>query len=714
MQSKEKYQEYYYVSRGNLLSIEFLNQNKLKSDDVLFLNWLTLVTRSAENRLLRRPADPKEQKESYYYFEDIIDNTKAEKREIILIVDESHKNAATTLAKDIIDYINPKIILKVSATPEHEPSFSDVKNNRAGFVEVSRQEVISEGLIKEKIVVQTDEDLQKFSGRDLDEILLDLGIEKRDALKKEFQSISKIVNPLMLIQLPNDDSKLLELGQKSKEEVVLTYLAKRGIKENEIALWFDGKSKNMEFITHNDSEVNFMLFKQAAGTGWDCPRAHVLVMFREINSPTFYIQTIGRILRMPEPHKKDDYTNNSNLRTAFLYTNYKRNEVAIPDQSPTNKPFTQFAKRKPNISNIELKSAFISHIDYGDLSNSTKFISSFIQSMNKYFGITTDDIFEKGIKKLKNSGIDLKPVVTNEIIVNAEYSDFDTINFDFRNKGQDHSYEMSTLDVEKTFNFWCYQILVEQTDKEAKVSNFSRSWATMKSAIRLWFKQFFFDNSPYYYKIFINDIDKKAASKIRPAITQALKDYRPILNEILIKKAKAQEEIETSVFTIKEEYLFTDDYIEITQNLCVLDKFLLFKNYSGRDNEIHFMNFIESKADKIEWWFKNGDSGKDYFAVKYFNTATKEHALFYPDWIIKFTDGKIGIFDTKSGRTATDTEGRAEALAVKLKDLNQAENKFVGGIIIFENGIWYYNYSEKYEYQKGKLNNDWKKLAELF
>jgi hypothetical protein len=31
-----------------------------------------------------------------------------------------------------------------------------------------------------------------------------------------------------------------------------------------------------------------MLFKQAAGTGWDCPRAHVLVMYREINSASFY------------------------------------------------------------------------------------------------------------------------------------------------------------------------------------------------------------------------------------------------------------------------------------------------------------------------------------------------------------------------------------------------------------------------------------------
>jgi len=107
----------------------------------------------------------------------------------------------------------------------------------------------------------------------------------------------------------------------------LKLLSKKGIKEDKIALWFDDKKKNIEFITENDSDIDFMLFKQAAGTGWDCPRAHILIMFREINSNTFYIQTVGRILRMSEPDKKEDYKNSTLLRTGFLFTNYERNKV---------------------------------------------------------------------------------------------------------------------------------------------------------------------------------------------------------------------------------------------------------------------------------------------------------------------------------------------------------------------------------------------------
>ncbi|MBK8698450.1 MAG: hypothetical protein IPN29_02455 [Saprospiraceae bacterium] len=49
-----------------------------------------------------------------------------------------------------------------------------------------------------------------------------------------------------------------------------------------------------------ESDVEFLLFKQAIDTGWDCPRAHILVKLRDIQSYTFEVQTVGRILRMPE------------------------------------------------------------------------------------------------------------------------------------------------------------------------------------------------------------------------------------------------------------------------------------------------------------------------------------------------------------------------------------------------------------------------------
>jgi type III restriction enzyme len=714
MQSRDKFRQYFENNlENNLLTVSDINRGKMYENDILFLNWQKITARNAESRILRRPDDEMMFKESGLYWEDFIENTKKDGRQIILIIDESHKNKDTELAKNEIDKIDPKIILHVSATPNKEDELVAYRNNT--LVEVKRDCVVAEGLIKEKIIVQTDEDLQYYKGKDLDEVLLSLGMEKREEIKTELEAMGKIVNPLMLIQLPNDDKKLKEKGiDKTKEKVVCDYLKRKGVKEARIAKWFDGRQENMDYITENDSDVDFMLFKQAAGTGWDCPRACVLVMFREIKKEVFYVQTIGRILRMPEPQMKDDYKNNAKLRTGYLFTNYKREMVEIPDQDANNKANTKKARRKKNIENVSLKSAYISRVDYGDIPRSMEFQQKFAESLNKFFGITSNDILGKARKKLEKAGIDLSGNLTNKIIANAQFEDYDQLAYDFKERGIDYELEMSTNDVEKTFNYICYQLLKEQTDEKARFTNIARSWSVLKSGIRIWFKTIFGEDSDYYYRIFVADINRGAGSKFRVAITQALKDFRPIAKKMLLKKQQEQEERESPIFTIQDEYGFTDDYVEEKQKLCVLDTFYALKSYSGKENEMRFKYFIDEQAMNISWWFKNGDYGRNYFAIKYFNNEDQKEALFYPDWIIKFVDGGVGIFDTKEGDTATsqETKDKASALHDKIKEFGK---NFVGGIAVFENGVWYYNDSAKYEYVRGKVGDDknWKLLDEL-
>jgi adenine-specific DNA-methyltransferase len=127
-------------------------------------------------------------------------------------------------------------------------------------------------------------------------------------------------------------------------------------------------------------------------------------------------------------------------------------------------------------------------------------------------------------------------------------------------------------------------------------------------------------------------------------------------------------------------------------------------------------NNTDSKKDKILWWFKNGDYGKEYFAIRYLNTKENAFRLFYPDWIIMFKDGRIGIFDTKSGDTALpdgigNTKDKAKALHNRLKQFGK---DYIGGIAVLENGVWYYNSSKDYDYTPRKLNKDWKKFEDLF
>jgi type III restriction enzyme len=709
MQSKKKFEEYFENTlENNLLTVNNINKGKMFKNDILFLNWQKVVSRSAESRILRRPDDEMMRKESGKYFEDFIDGTKKDGRSIILIIDEAHTNVTPDLAQQIIDYIDPKIVIHVSATPKPEIVAKAADLN--SYIVVNRERVVAEGLIKEKIVTQTEEDLKKIKGKDLDNALLDLGLEKREQLKAEFEALGKTVNPLLLIQLPNDDNERVQAGEKTKEQITSEYLKKKSMKENKIGRWFD-KYPKPDGIEDNEDDHEVLLFKLAAGTGWDCPRAHVLVMFRNVRVEQRYIQTVGRILRMPEPDLKRDYKNSPNLRVGYLYTNYNRKDITDNwiDKSQ-NKPFIYFTKRKKGIDNIQLQSAYVSRVDYGDLSNSAKFQESFIRSMSNYFGITQDDILEKAQKKIEKKGVNLDPSITNQIIVDAQFEDYDRINFEFQKKGHDVSLEMSQNDVEKTFNYLCFQLLKEQTEDKAKITNIVRSWSPLKSAIRVWMKNVLSINSDFYYRIFIKDIQNGASSVFRPSLTKALKDYRPILEKILAERAKRNEEKEAPIFTIQDDYSYTEDYEILSAELNVLEKFYIRKEYDGKPNEIEFIRYIDSKKNKIEWWFKQ-EIGQEYFAIKYFNTADQKFSLFYPDWIIKFKNGRIGIFDTKSGRTATDTEGRALALAEKLKDLGK---KYVGGIAVKEGGIWHYNDSKDYKYIPGKLDKSWRKLEDLF
>ena len=562
--------------------------------------------------------------------------------------------------------------------------------------------------------MQTEEDLKKYKGEDLDEILLTLGMEKRQELADELKALGKNINPLTLIQLPNDDKELIAKGDKTKEEVVSQFLAAKSIKNRQIAKWFDRKKENLDFIADNDSKVDYMLFKQAAGTGWDCPRASVLVMFREIKKETFYTQTVGRILRMAEPQAKEDYKNNQNLRTGYLYTNYKRSQVELPDIKKNEIP-SQHAYRKQGIKNVKLQSAYISRIDYGDIPASSKFQESFMKSINAYFGIIKNDILGKAEAKLKKAGVDLNHKLTNSIIANAKFEDFDQMAYEFKKRGVDVELEMSTNDVEKTFNYFCLMLLKEQTDELAKYANVARAWGVFKSAIRVWFHSVLSKDSNYYYRVFVKDIQKGAGSKFRPAITKALIDFKPIAQSILKEKKRREEEKEAPVFEILDRYDFTSDYEEVPQKLCALDKCFVLKDYKGKPNELNFIKYLESKGKKIDWWIKNGNQGKEYFAIKYYNSVDDKEALFYPDFIIRFKNGRKGIFDPKEGQIAKDPEtaDKTKALALKLKELGKG---YVGGIAVFENGVWNYNCSEKYNYQKGKMSRDknWQSMEKLF
>src|SRR3989304_3972557 len=157
-----------------------------------------------------------------------------------------------------------------------------------------------------------------------DEIVLREALKKRKELVKAYKVEGVEVNPLLLIQLPDrhgqaDDDRQTMIIRALKDKHVIS------VKNGKLAIYLSENKENLENLTRNDSEVEVLIFKQAIALGWDCPRAHILVLFREWHSPIFSIQTIGRIMRMPEP--EHGYYDNDILNYAYVYTNIDDIEI---------------------------------------------------------------------------------------------------------------------------------------------------------------------------------------------------------------------------------------------------------------------------------------------------------------------------------------------------------------------------------------------------
>lgn len=696
------------VANVNLLDLNHLNNGFLKKNDVFFINWQKIVSQAKENRKLRKDG------EANLSFDTFVANTHEQGREIVLIVDEAHLSKDTSLAEDVITMINPRIEIHISATPKYIPNTEEERELKAGFVSVLHERVVEEGLIKESVEVMPEEEieaLEKNQERDLDELLLDLAIQKKSELEAEYAKYAPQINPLILIQLPNDEKEKNSTEGQSKLDFTKGYLKNLGYDEAEIAIWLSEKKENLEEVTKNNSPINFLIFKQAAATGWDCPRAQILVMFREIKSPIFKTQVIGRTLRMPEAK----HYPNPLLNKSYLYTSYRRNDIAVAqNKQGANQLAFQKAYLRKEVKGVILPSLFIKRGKYNDLGDS--FQKTFIKLANDYFGIDHNDILGTAEKKLQAKGLDMKATsITRQLIVNAKIDVYDDFVRELEEEKDTLDHVASYRDTKKLYDLLLYREIANQEEENKKYGP-ERSWGKLKTAINIWLKEVVRISNPPLYSIVCNDLEKGDMSVLRKVISQALGEYRPIREkEEQVKVEKSREHL---IFELASEYAFTSEYGSVESKLCAIDPCYVRKEYLGRENELSFIKFLEKQ--KIDWWFKNGDFGRENFSIEYVNEDGVS-SLFYPDFIIKQGD-KIGVFDTKSGATARGAGCRAKGLQDFIKAYNAGrykkwgdyviEKKYSlwGGIVIQNSGLWRFNSESEYNFNSQNLTG-WKDIA---
>lgn len=649
-----------------LLEEEFSGSRKtINKNEVVVVNWEKL--NSKDGKTGEWKSKLMKDKETTN-FRELIENTKNSKTTLILIIDESHASAKADRALELRDIINADLTIEMSATP----SLKEGEYNEK--VEVQPNDVVNEGMIKKEIIVNEGIDEIGDNDSTSQELIMEAAFGKRLQLKKEMEKEGVNINPLCLVQIPTGQDG------ENKRNFIEHFLAEKDITINngKLAVWLSEEKVNLEVLENNTSEVEFVIFKQAIDTGWDCPRAHILVRFREVKSEVFELQTIGRILRMPE----GEHYKNDNLNKAFIYTNIKPDHLDFKgdDISIRNKIKSIRVERDDIYQPIKLKSYYRNRIDFGDLTMS--FYDSLSDEFCEYFDIDKDKFdfafIDKNKKKFTKK-VDIENLESkDELILNKK---LDTKLFD-------------NLSDEKIIIDDRFQANLSDDDKERVFENlirinlngfaFKRSSSIFYGALFGWFKKYLGINyrvnngATYIQNIILNNVDV-----FGELFDKAVRRYKPIKDGEIKKKIEEIEEWNNDWEISESRNYSPDTYKPYPYKVSLYKRAQDKKAYLNFNSTIEreFIELLEKNKEKIVWWWQNGNEHMALnFGVKYGNGST-----FQPDFLVMFKNGTIGIFDTKDGDDREDSNKiKAEALQKYIAEENKRKKKNIlfGGLVI--------------------------------
>ncbi len=686
-----------------LLEQEFFGaRSEITKNEVVVVNWEKLRTKDSKTgewkNILMKDKETTN-------FRELIKNTKEDNTKIIMIIDESHSNATSERALELRDKIvNADLTIEMSATPVlHEGEYNEK-------VIVQPNDVIDEGMIKKEIIINENIDQIDDDEITSQELIMIAAFQKREELKQLYKNINCDINPLVLVQLPSG-----EAGE-DKKEFIETFLADRNITydNNKLAVWLSEEKVNneSEFVIPNNSEVDFLIFKQAIDTGWDCPRSSILVRFREIKSIVFEIQTIGRILRMPEALHYDD----NNLNKGYVYTNVKSLEVKRETYNP-NIIKSVVVIRKDIYKSLNLKSYYRNRVDMGDITLSFYKVLEEIFCNNFRIKVSESEFFDNNKKKVAEN-INLEDLDSqDEIILNKTLDSklFDRLPEDKITGKESSLFSEPTLlkaHLSQDDLFHAFELLIK-----VNLNGFAikRSIPTVKQALYRWFRKYLGINLVGNGIIYIQNIVLNNAEYFSKLFDQAIRSYKPIKDEEVYKKI---EEIEQwnenweisdnrnlNPFTYTESYQRKDNKHHVYFDSFKLNIASPCRLNIDSDIEVDFIKYLEDKADIVQWWWQNGSEHMSLnFGIKYNKIST-----FQPDFIVLLKNGNLGIFDTKaSGYNEDDNKPKAEALQNYIK----AEKKNIyGGLIIKEGQHFRINNKKKYASFK-ETPDDWEYFDE--
>jgi type III restriction enzyme len=314
-----------------LLDKDFAGE-KLEKGTVYFINPAKLASSS----LFVRKTNARQ-----FTFWEILDNTiRDDQLTLYVILDEAHEGMKAvrrdeaeerqTIVQKIINgngtNLPVPIVWGISATPERFTTAmaSATERTAKSNVVIDPVRVQASGLLKNTLVLDIPDEKGDFETSMLRDGTIEFVAQSARWADYCAAEGEDVVTPLLVVQLPNKETGAA--GEKAEDRLIATtlnvirgafpeftddcvahVLGDRGDLEiNGIPI---PKVKPQDI--QNDPTVRVLLAKDAVSTGWDCPRAEVLVSLRPARDKTYITQLLGRMVRTPLARSTNDDRLNS-------------------------------------------------------------------------------------------------------------------------------------------------------------------------------------------------------------------------------------------------------------------------------------------------------------------------------------------------------------------------------------------------------------------
>ena len=240
---------------------------------------------------------------------------------LYLVLDEAHRGMSAsggneggekpTIVKRLINGSGSvpgiPVVLGISATVARFDAAMKDMEGRATLpnVVVDSSKVQASGLLKDTIILDVPNEIGDF-----DTVLVRRGTDKLKKATTAWEAYATqqddgdTVQPLMVLQVPNAPDHN-EIGRA----LDTIYERWSALPDDAIAHVF-GEHSTQTFGRHlvpyilpervqESTWVRILIAKDAISTGWDCPRAEVMVSFRPAKDRTHITQLLGRMVRTP-------------------------------------------------------------------------------------------------------------------------------------------------------------------------------------------------------------------------------------------------------------------------------------------------------------------------------------------------------------------------------------------------------------------------------